>query len=65
MSANPGGPCTYCDAFFEREYRLDYQLRQYPKPTIAWGHGIVMGGGLGILSACTYRIGTETTHCHA
>ena len=30
MSANPGGPCTYCDAFFEREYRLDYQLRQYP-----------------------------------
>ena len=61
MKANPGGPCTYCDAFFEREYRLDYQLRQYPKPTIAWGHGIVMGGGLGILSACTYRIGTETT----
>lgn len=61
MKANPGGPCTYCDAFFEREYRLDYQLRQYPKPTIAWGHGIVMGVGLGILSACTYRIGTETT----
>ena len=61
MIANPGGPCTYCNAFFEREYRLGYQLRQYPKPTIAWGHGIVMGGGLGILSACTYRIGTETT----
>ena len=61
MKAHPGGPCPYCDAFFEREYRLDYLLRQYPKPTIAWGHGIVMGGGLGVLSACQFRVGTETT----
>ncbi|MBT3425536.1 MAG: enoyl-CoA hydratase/isomerase family protein [Gammaproteobacteria bacterium] len=61
MKANPGGPSPYCDAFFEREYRLDYNLRNFSKPTIAWGHGIVMGGGLGILSACQFRIGTETT----
>jgi len=61
MKAHTGGPCPYCEAFFEREYRLDYQLRQYPKPTLAWGHGIVMGGGLGILSACQFRVGTETT----
>jgi enoyl-CoA hydratase/carnithine racemase len=61
MQATPGGPCTYCDAFFEREYRLDYDLHQYPKPTLAWGHGIVMGGGLGIFSACTFRIATEKT----
>lgn len=61
MVATPGGPCTYCEAFFEREYRLDFDLRQYPKPTIAWGHGIVMGGGLGIFSACQYRIVTERT----
>ncbi|SVC90625.1 uncharacterized protein METZ01_LOCUS343479, partial [marine metagenome] len=45
----------------EREYRLDYTLHNFPKPTIAWGHGIVMGGGLGILSACQYRLATQTT----
>ncbi len=61
MVKTPGGPCTYCEHFFEREYRLDYDLRRYPKPTIAWGHGIIMGGGLGIFSACQLRIGTETT----
>lgn len=61
MVKHPGGPCPYCEDFFEREYRLDYQLHTYSKPTIAWGHGVVMGGGLGIASACQYRIGTEKT----
>ena len=61
MQATPGGPCIYCEAFFEREYRLDFDLHQYPKPTLAWGHGIVMGGGLGIFSACQFRIATEKT----
>ncbi|MBV1877275.1 MAG: enoyl-CoA hydratase/isomerase family protein [Pseudomonadales bacterium] len=61
MVAHPGGPCPYCEAFFEREYRLDHLIHTYPKPTLVWGHGIVMGGGLGILSACKYRIGTEKT----
>ena len=61
MVANKGGPSPYCDDFFEREYRLDYQIHTYKKPTIVWGHGIVMGGGLGIASACSHRIGTEKT----
>jgi len=61
MVAHPGGPCPYCETFFEREYRLDHLIQTYPRPTIAWGHGIVMGGGLGVLSGCRYRIGTETT----
>ena len=61
MVEHPGGPCPYCEAFFEREYRLDHLIQTYPKPTIAWGHGIVMGGGLGLMSGCRYRIGTETT----
>lgn len=57
----PGGPCDYAEAFFEREYRLDYLIHTYTKPTIAWGHGIVMGGGLGVFSGCDYRIATEKT----
>ncbi len=61
MLANPKGPCRYCEDFFEREYRLDYLIRTYPKPTLVWAHGIVMGGGLGIASACSHRIGTEKT----
>jgi len=57
----PGGPCEYAESFFEREYRLDYLLHNYTKPTIAWGHGIVMGGGLGVFAGCSYRIATEKT----
>jgi enoyl-CoA hydratase/carnithine racemase len=59
--SQPGGPCEYAETFFEREYRLDYLLHTYCKPTIVWGHGIVMGGGLGILAACKHRIVTEKT----
>ena len=43
----PGGPCDYAEAFFAREYRMNYTLHTYAKPIVCWGHGIVMGGGLG------------------
>lgn len=55
----PGGPCDYAETFFETEYRVDYLLSQFGKPVIVWGHGIVMGGGLGIFSAGSYRVVTE------
>ncbi len=48
-------------AFFENEYRLDYQIHCYPKPVIVWGHGIVMGGGIGLMSGASHRVVTETT----
>lgn len=47
--------------FFEREYRLDYLLHTIEKPIIAWGHGIIMGGGLGIFAGCKHRVVTEKT----
>lgn len=47
--------------FFEREYRLDYLIHTYTKPVIALGHGIVMGGGLGLFSASNIRVVTERT----
>lgn len=58
---NPGGPCEYAETFFEREYRLDYLIHEYKKPIICWGHGIVMGGGLGLMAGCQHRIVTERT----
>ncbi|MBS97197.1 MAG: enoyl-CoA hydratase [Oceanospirillaceae bacterium] len=45
--------------YFEAEYRLDYQLHTYSKPLICWGDGIVMGGGMGLLSGCSQRVVTE------
>lgn len=59
--ATPGGPCDYAENFFLREYRLDYSLHTYPKPIICWGHGIVMGGGLGVMAGCSHRVVTEKT----
>ena len=57
----PGGPCEDAEAFFELEYRMNYLLHTYSKPIICWGHGIVMGGGLGILAGCSHRVVTEKT----
>lgn len=45
--------------FFEREYRLDYRLHTYPKPVVSFGHGVIMGGGLGIFRAADIRLITE------
>lgn len=57
----PGGPCDYAEHFFAREYRMNYLLHTYAKPLICWGHGVVMGGGLGVLAGCRYRIVSERT----
>ncbi len=59
--ATPGGPCDYAEAFFSREYRMNYTLHTYPKPLVCWGHGIVMGGGLGVMAGCSHRVVTEKT----
>ena len=61
MVRHSGGPNDYAEAFFESEYRLNYLLRTYQKPVICWAHGIVTGGGLGIMAACSHRLGTEGT----
>jgi enoyl-CoA hydratase/carnithine racemase len=59
--AQPGGPCEYAESFFAREYRMNYTIHTYEKPLVCWGHGIVMGGGLGIMAGCSHRVVTEKT----
>ena len=49
----------YPERFFEAEYRLDYAIHRTTKPVLCFGHGVVMGGGLGLFSAAQYRIVTE------
>lgn len=55
------GDPSFPERFFLNEYRLDYLLHTYPKPVICWGSGIVMGGGMGLLSASSHRVVTETS----
>lgn len=49
------------EQFFEKEYRLDYQIHVYKKPLIVWGNGIVMGGGMGLMSGASHRVVTPST----
>lgn len=51
----------YAQTFFTEEYKLDYLIHVFPKPVIVWGQGIVMGGGIGLMSGASHRIVTETS----
>ncbi|QXI29725.1 enoyl-CoA hydratase/isomerase family protein [Pseudomonas vanderleydeniana] len=56
--AHPGKVPTLAADFFAAEYRLDYALHTYPKPLVCWGHGYVLGGGMGLLQGASIRIVT-------
>ncbi|GLT19869.1 enoyl-CoA hydratase [Vibrio zhanjiangensis] len=49
---------AYCTSFFKLEYQCDYLIHTYCKPIIAWGQGIVMGGGMGLFMAASHKIVT-------
>lgn len=44
--------------FFATEYRLDYHIHTYTKPIICFAHGIVMGGGMGLMIGASHRVVT-------
>jgi enoyl-CoA hydratase/carnithine racemase len=52
---------TYAETFFGEEYLLDHRIHTFAKPVIAWGHGVVMGGGVGLLAGASHRVVTEST----
>ncbi|GLX86871.1 enoyl-CoA hydratase [Thalassotalea loyana] len=49
------------ESYFTREYKLDYLIHTYSKPFVVWGHGIVMGGGLGLMVGASHRVVTESS----
>ncbi|OZG75098.1 enoyl-CoA hydratase [Hahella sp. CCB-MM4] len=55
------GSSSYAFKFFSEEYRLDFLIHNFSKPIICWGHGVVMGGGLGIMTGASHRIVTEAS----
>ncbi len=61
VTSRPGEACNEAEYFFNKEYRLDYLIHSYPKPVVCWGNGIVLGGGMGLLSACSHVVVTEKT----
>ncbi len=56
-----GDPVPVAERFFNTEYRLDHDLTVFPKPVIGWGTGYVMGGGVGLMAACSHKVVTETS----
>jgi enoyl-CoA hydratase/carnithine racemase len=50
---------AYASEFFAVEYRLDHRIHTYSKPILCWGHGIVMGGGIGLMSGASHRVVSE------
>ncbi|MFQ3236859.1 MAG: enoyl-CoA hydratase/carnithine racemase [Paraglaciecola sp.] len=61
MAQNPGTMPATLQAFFTQEYQLDHLIHTYSKPIIVWANGIVMGGGLGLLSGASHRIVTNSS----
>jgi enoyl-CoA hydratase/carnithine racemase len=59
QAALAGDPAL--EDFFTEEYALNHLIHTYPKPTIAFMDGIVMGGGMGISQGASHRIVTERT----
>ena len=60
-ATEPGQVPADAARFFEHEYRLDHRIHTYPKPFVCWGHGIVMGGGIGLLAGASHRVVTPRT----
>ncbi len=60
--AKQAGDAKFLEAFYRREYQLNYRIATYPKPTVAVMDGIVMGGGAGIAMNCQHRIATDNSH---
>ena len=48
----------FCSEYFSVEYQCDYLMHTYCKPIIAWGQGIVMGGGMGLYMASSHKVVT-------
>ncbi len=61
-AGRPGGARGAANhGFYRDEYRLNAQIKRYPKPYIALMDGIVMGGGVGVSIHAARRIAGDAT----
>ena len=62
VKENPDAKNSYAlQNFFTQEYQLDHLIHIFSKPILVWGNGIIMGGGLGLMSGGSHRVVTETS----
>ncbi|SBS28822.1 Carnitinyl-CoA dehydratase [Marinomonas aquimarina] len=54
--AEQGDQGAFSQHYFGHEYQLDQLIQEYRKPIICWGHGYVMGGGMGLFMGARYRL---------
>lgn len=55
------GDVAGAQAFFADEYRMNGLISGYGKPIVAFQHGIVMGGGIGVSSHARFRLATQAS----
>ncbi len=55
------GDFDRASAFWRREYGLNALIAHYPKPYVAFMHGFVMGGGVGLAGHGAVRIVTDSS----
>ena len=55
------GP-QYGEETFASEYRIDFLIRTFPKPVVIWGHGAIMGAGLGLYVSGSTRLLMENAN---
>lgn len=55
------GDPDYPGRFLTLEYRLCHAVHSLSTPCLAWGHGLVMGGGMGVFAGASHRVVTETS----
>lgn len=48
-------------AFFADEYRMNTRIKRFPKPYVAFMHGVTMGGGVGLSVHGAHRIAGDRT----
>ena len=59
--AGRAGDFELARRFWRDEYRMNARIAAYPKPVVAFLHGFVMGGGVGLGGHAAHRIVGETT----
>jgi len=55
-AAGKAGDYAFGQTFWRDEYRLNAMIATYPKPTISFMQGFIMGGGVGVGCHCRHRI---------
>lgn len=60
-NAGRAGDFEFGRKFWAHEYGVNARIASYPKPYVAFMHGFVMGGGVGVSAHGSHRIVTDNT----